>query len=201
VGDLHRSTEYSLDQLLEGASRRQRLVSLARREEAARQRLALERAARYPDVTLGVFAGKEGPSNLRQDILGLSVALPLPVFRRNEAGVGRAMTELTQAQIDRQAAERDAAAGVRAQWQRVGQLETRAERLRQAVLPALEDNQRLSQIALREGEIGVAEVLLVNRQVAEPRRDTLDAEAELRRARIELERAAGWTPQTTKERK
>lgn len=194
VGELRREAPYGLEDLLDTGSRRQRLVALARREEAARSRLELERAARYPDVTLGVFTGREGPPDLRQNIVGLSVALPLPLFRRNEAGVGRAVTELTQAQIERQAAERDIAAGVRAQWQRVAQLQTRADRLREAVLPALEDNRRLSQTALREGEIGIAEVLLVNRQVAEARREALDAESELRRARIDLERAAGWLP-------
>ena len=194
VGELRREAPYGLEDLLAAASRRQRLVALARREEAARSRLELERAARYPDVTLGVFTGREGPPDLRQNIVGLSVALPLPLFRRNEAGVGRAVTELTQAQIERRAAERDIAAGARAQWQRVAQLQARADRLREAVLPALEDNRRLSQTALREGEIGIAEVLLVNRQVAEARREALDAESELRRARIELERAAGWLP-------
>lgn len=192
AGELRRGDRYSLEDLLDSASQRQRLVALARREEAARSRLELERAARYPDVTLGIFTGREGPPDLRTNIVGLSVALPLPVFRRNEAGVGRAVTELSQAQIERQAAERDIAAGVRAQWQRVTQLQTRANRLREAVLPALEENRRLSQTALREGEIGIAEVLLVNRQVAEARREALDAESELRRARIELERAAGW---------
>lgn len=199
AGELRREARYALEDLLESAARRQRLVVLARREEAARSRLELERAARYPDVTLGVFTGREGPPDLRTNIVGLSVALPLPIFRRNEAGVGRAVTELTQAQVERQAAERDIAAGVRAQWQRVVQLQTRADRLREAVLPALEENRRLSRTALREGEIGIAEVLLVNRQVAEARREALDAESELRRARIELERAAGWPATDTKE--
>ena len=193
-GDLRRGGNYDLRDLLDAASRRQRLVSLTRREEAARSRLELERAARYPDVTLGVFAGREGPPDLRQDMLGFSVSVPLPVFRRNEAGVGRALTELTQAQLERQTAERDTAAGVRAQWQRLAQIQARADRLRDMVLPALEDNLRLSQIAYREGELGIAEVLLVNRQVAEARREALDADAELRRARIELERIAGWVP-------
>lgn len=192
TGELRRDGSYGLEALLDTASRRQRLAALARREDAARSRLELERAARYPDVTFGVFTGREGPPDLRQNIVGLSVSLPLPLFRRNEANVGRAVTELSQARIERQAAERDTAAGVRAQWQRVEQLRTRADRLREAVLPALEDNQRLSQTALREGEIGIAEVLLVNRQVAEARREALDAESELRRARIDLERTAGW---------
>lgn len=198
VGELERTPAYSLENLLEAAAMRQRLRALARREEAARRRLELERAARYPDVTLGLFTGRDGPPDLRENIVGLSVSLPLPLFRRNQAGIGLATTELTQAEVERRAAERDVRAGVRAQWQRVAQLEARARRLRESVLRALEENRRLSQIALKEGEIGIAELVLVNRQVAEVRREVLEAEADLRRARIALERAAGWLPEEPK---
>lgn len=194
AGELRRDTRYTLEELLASASRRRQLVTFARREEAARSRLELERAARYPDVTLGVFAGRDGPPDLRENLLGLSVSVPLPLFRRNEAGVGRAVTELTQVQVERQAAQRGVEAGVRAQWLRLSQLETRAGRLRETVLRVLEENLRLSASALREGEIGIAELLLVNRQVAETRRELLEAETELRLARVELERVAGWPP-------
>lgn len=199
VGDLRRDGSYTLEELLRSASRRRQLEALERREQAARSGLELERAARYPDVTLGLFTGRQGPSDLRENVAGVTLSVPLPLFRRNEAGIGRAITELTQAQIERRAAERDAAAGVRVQWQRVAQLEARAKTLREAVLRLLEDNQRLSQKALREGEIGVTELLLVNRQVAETRRDLLEAEADLRQARIALERAAGWPSTDAKE--
>jgi cobalt-zinc-cadmium efflux system outer membrane protein len=201
AGELRRDAGYKLEDLLQAASRRRQLETFARKEEAARSRLDLERAARYPDVTLGLFSGRDGPPTLRENLVGLSVSVPLPIFRRNEAGVGRAMTELTQVQIDRQAAERDAPAGVRTHWLRVAQLESRAQRLRETVLKILGDNLRLSQIALREGEIGIAEVLLVNRQVAETRRELLDAETELRLARVALERAAGWLPRDLTEEK
>ena len=201
AGELRRDAGYRLEDLLQSASRRRQLETFARKEEAARSRLDLERAARYPDVTLGLFSGRDGPPTLRENLVGLSVSVPLPVFRRNEAGVGRAMTELTQVQIDRQAAERDAPAGVRTHWLRVAQLESRAQRLRETVLKILGDNLRLSQIALREGEIGIAELLLVNRQVAETRRELLDAETELRLARVALERAAGWLATDSKEEK
>jgi cobalt-zinc-cadmium efflux system outer membrane protein len=199
VGELGREATYTLDDLVEAAKRRLQLETLARRENAARSRLELERATRYPDVTLGLFAGREGPPDLREQIVGMSVSVPLPLFRRNEAGIGRAMTELTQVQVERQAAQRNAAAGVRAQWLRVSQLEIRAGRLREAVLRTLEENQRLSASALKEGEIGITELLLVNRQVAETRRELLDAETELRLARVELERAAGWPPSSQRE--
>ena len=55
AGELRRDATYTLDDLLEAASRRAQLRTLARREDAARSRLELERAARFPDVTLGVF--------------------------------------------------------------------------------------------------------------------------------------------------
>ena len=201
AGDLRRDASYTLDELLATVSARRQLEALNRREQAARSRLELERASRYPDVTVGLFTGREGPSDLRENVTGVTLSLPLPLFRRNEAGIGRAMTELTQVQIERQAAGRDASAGVRVQWLRVSQLEARVRRLREVVLRTLEDNQRLSQMALREGEIGISELLLVNRQVAETRRELLEAETELRQARVALERAAGWPPSDSKETK
>lgn len=194
AGELERRPAYGLEDLLDAASKRQQLVSLARREQAARSRLELERAMRYPDLTLGLFSGRDGPPDLRENIVGLNISLPLPLFRRNQAGIGQAVTELTQVQIERRFAEREAPAAVRAQWQRLSQLEARAARLRESVLPTLEENRRLSQIALKEGELGIADLILVNRQVAEVRRELLEAEAELRRARIAVERAAGWQP-------
>lgn len=192
AGDLRRAGGYSLEDLLASAARRQKLASLAKREAAARGRLALEQASRYPDVTLGVNTGRDGPPGLRENVVGFAVSVPLPVFRRNDAGVGRAMTELTQAQIEKQAADRDTQAAVRAQWLRIGQLEARAGRLRESVTRTLQENQRLSRRAFEEGEIGAVELVLVNRQLAELRRDVLEAETELRLARIALERAAGW---------
>ena len=201
AGDLRRDGSYTLDDLLGASSRRRQLEALNRREQAARSRLELERASRYPDVTVGLFTGREGPSDLRGNVTGMTLSVPLPLFRRNEAAIGRATTDLTQVQIERRAAERDAGAGVRAQWLRVTQLEARARRLREAVLRTLEENQRLSQMALREGEIGISELLLVNRQLAETRREQLEAETELRQARIALERAAGWPPIDSKETK
>lgn len=193
AGELRRAAGYTLEELLQSSARRHKLASLGKREEAARERLALERASRYPDLTLGITTGRDGPPGLRENVLGFAVSVPLPVFRRNDAGVGRAMTELAQAQIEKQSSERDIQAAVRAQWLRVSQLESRAGRLRDSVARTLEENQRLSRRAFEEGEIGALELVVVNRQLAELRRDVLEAETELRLARVALERAAGWS--------
>ena len=192
VGDLGNAERYTLEALIDSSLRRRQLVALDLRESAARNRLALERAAVTPDLTLGVTLGREGPPDLRENTLGLVVSLPLPLFRRNEAGIGRALTGLTQAQIEREKTGREVRASVISQWDRVENLRARAARLSSRVLPLLEDNLRLSRRAFQEGEIALPELLLVNRQVVDARREMLEAQTELRLAQIALERSAGW---------
>ena len=186
------AARYNLDQLLASAAQRPQLRAFELREAAARNRLDLERASVYPDITLGVSSGREGAATAREKLVGVSVSLPLPLFRRNAGGIGRATTELTQAQIERQVVGRDTLAQVRALWLKVESLRARVERLQQTVLANLDDNQRLSSISYRAGEIGLLQLILVNRQVFDGRRDLLDARTELRLATLALEAAAGW---------
>lgn len=183
---------YTLNDLLNAVARRPKLRLLAEREEAARRRLDLERGMTYPDLTVGLSYSPEKNIDTRDRVTTLSFALPLPIFRRNAAGIGKAQSELYQVRVERQAAERDTRATVNALWQRLQSLQQRAERLQRTVLPALEENQRLSLKALQEGEIGLSQFLLVRRQVLDGRRDLLEARTELRLARVALETAAGW---------
>lgn len=183
---------YSLDVLLNSAAERPVLKALDHREQAARSRLELERAARYPDVTVGLGVGREGPFDAREKIVGLSVSLPLPLFRQNASGIGRATTEFTQTQIERESTNRDVRAQVAALWERFTNLRARVQRLKESVLPSLEENQRLSSISFRAGEIGLLQLLLVNRQVLDGQRDLLDARTDLRLTQVALEAAAGW---------
>ena len=183
---------YSLEDLLNAAAGRPVLQALGHREQAAKSRLDLERATRYPDVTVGLSTGREGPFDAREKIVGLSAALPLPLFRQNAGGIGRAITELTQTQIEREATGRDVRAQVVALWERFTNLEARVKRLKESVLPSLEENRRLSAISFRAGEIGLLQLLLVNRQVLDGQRDLLDARTELRLTQVALEAAAGW---------
>ena len=183
---------YSLQNLLDNAATRPLIRAINLREQAARNRLALERAAVYPDITVGLAAGREGPGDSRNNLTILSVSVPLPLFKRNASGVGRATTELTQTQIEKQTAKRDSEVQVRALWQRRESLQARVDRFTESMLPKLDENQRLSTTSYRAGEIGLLQLLLVNRQVIDGRRDLLDARAELRLTTIALEAAAGW---------
>lgn len=190
---------FTLDQLQSRLRERPLFSALNDREEAARSRLALEKASRYPDLTIGVATGREGAFAAREKLTAVTVSVPLPLFRRNGAAVGRAATELSQVRIERDAAARDALGALTAAWQKLQSLNGRVSALSTSVLPALEENQRLSAKALSAGEISLVQLLLVNRQLLEGRRDLIDAQSELRLTQIDLMRLAGL-PGTTGER-
>ena len=194
VGDLSPATPpYSLQALLEALPKRAHLVALESREQAATSRLALERAASVPDVTVGLTSAREGPQEFRERVTTLSVSIPLPFFRRNDAAIGRAMTERDRAQIERRAALRDTEAQVRSLWQRFQSLDARVKRLSGSVLARLDENLSLSTKAYRAGEIGILQLVVVNRQVLDARRDYLEAVTEWIKTRVALEQAAGWS--------
>lgn len=197
AGDLERGLDASLpalDDLLATSWNQPRLRSLMARVNGARSKLGLERAGRYPDVTVGLNVGREGSMDARERLTTLSLSVPLPVFRRNDAAIGQASTDLTQAQIDREAAARDIDSQVRVLWSRLQSLKQRVQRLKGTVLPTLADNEQLSLKSQRAGEIGLLELIVVNRQTLDARRDLIDALVAFQTTRIALEHAAGRIP-------
>ncbi|MBL8525746.1 MAG: TolC family protein [Betaproteobacteria bacterium] len=192
VGDLEVSkATQPLDKLLSLTADRAHLKALQAKENAASSRLHLERAARFPDVTVGLGVGREGQQEFREKTTLFTVSVPLPLFKRNAGNVAQANADLFNARAERRAGERDTEANVRVLWHRHESLIARVKTLRDAVLPALEENQRLSQTALREGEISLAQQIAINRQLLEGRRDLVEATTELRTTRIALYQAAG----------
>ena len=133
-------------------------------------------------------AGVVGDDN----ITSLGISLPIPLFRRNAAGIGQATTELAQVEVDRVAFTRNAKTAVQAAWQRRQNIQARVQRLDTEVSPKLEENLRLSQLAFQNGEIGLPQLLIVQRQTIDAQRDLVEALRDLRLTQIELEYTAGW---------
>lgn len=188
---------FSLAELLASADAHPRLRALAERENSASSRLKLEQASTYPDVTVGVNVGREGPGTARERLTTISLSLPLPLFKRNAAGIGQARSDLGQAQIERQSSLRDTLATVNALWLRLDSLEARVRRLQESMLPALADNQQLSVKSQKAGQIGLLELIVVNRQALDAQRDLNDALTEYQATRLALELAAGWPQEAT----
>ena len=186
------SLSYSLDQLLAAAQAQPKQLARDLREAAARARLSVERANRYPDVKVGLHVGREGPGDARERLTSLSISVPLPIFKRNDAAIGQALTEVAQAEIERASTVRDAQALVRQLWSRLTSQRERIQRLQRVMLPASADNQQLSVKSRQAGQIGLLEQLIVNRQALDAERELNDLLADVQLTRIELEHAAGW---------
>ena len=183
---------YTLERLLASTDSLPKLRAVEAREGAARARMALERANRYPDVTVGISTGREGFPDGRERLTTLSVSVPLPLFKRNEAAIGQALTEVTQAEVERVTATRDAQAQVRRLWSRLQSQRERVLRLQRSMLPASADNVQLAARSRQAGQIGLLDQLLVNRQALGAERELNDALADYVATQVELEHAAGW---------
>lgn len=190
--DIGDASRYALDQLLASAQGLPKQRALAAREDAARARLGVENARRYPDVTVGLHSGRVGPADGRERITTLSISVPLPLFKRNDAAIGQALTELTQAEIDRASTMRDTQAQVRLLWSRLASQRDRVQRLQRSMVPASSDNRQLALRSRQAGQIGLLEQLIVNRQALDAERELNDALSDLHTTRIELEQATGW---------
>jgi cobalt-zinc-cadmium efflux system outer membrane protein len=198
VGELTMTPRrFSLADLLAAVDTQPRLRALVERENSATSKLKLEQASTYPDVTVGVNVGREGPGSARERLTTLTVSVPLPLFKRNATGIGQARSDLSQVQIERQTTSRDTRANVNALWLKLDSLESRVRRLQESMLPALADNQQLSVKSQQAGQIGLLELIVVNRQALDARRDLNDALSEYHATRLELELAAGWSQEAT----
>ena len=199
-GDLATHTDalpYSLEQLLASAQAMPKQRALLAKEDAARAKLGVELASRYPDLTVGVQVGREGLNDARERLTTLSISLPLPLFKRNGAAIGQALSDMGQAEIERVTAARDTQARVRQLWSRLASQRDRVQRLQRVMVPASVDNQKLSLKSLQAGQIGLLDQLIVNRQALDAERDLNDVLAEMHATQIELETAAGWPMEGT----
>ena len=94
--------------------------------------------------------------------------------------------------VERTTEVRGAQAQVATLWAKLQSLTARVERLRSSVLPALQDNESLSLKSQKAGQISVLDLIVVNRQALDARRDLIDAELEFELTRLALAAAAGW---------
>lgn len=193
TGNLSRyDTSYTLDELLAAFESRPANKALVYREQSAKSRLDLEKSLRYPDLTVSLINSREAGVVGDDNITTLGFSVPVPIFRSNAAGIGRATTQLAQVEVDRTAFSRDAKTEIQSAWQRRQNLHERVERLNREVYPKLEENLRLSVLAFQSGEVGLTQLLIVQRQALDAQRDILEAERDLCLTQIELEYIAGW---------
>lgn len=123
--------------------------------------------------------------------LGPGVNLDLPVFNRNQGGAARATVEIARASHLYAAARARVIAEVRSASVRVGQAQESLDAWKSDIVPSLETERRQAESAYQAGEVALFNVLDVSRRLVDSRMRQLDAEADVYRSRIALERALG----------
>jgi outer membrane protein, heavy metal efflux system len=171
------------------ASTRAELRALQQLRERATLETEAARRARLPSPSL--FGGLKRADDASGDtggVFGLSVALPLFDSGRREAArweAERARVEAERASIEyRIRSEIAGAAEV---------LTVRQAALSQDQQGAAEELVQIAEVAYREGEVGILELLDAVRTAARARNRSIDLRLDARLAQIALERAVGDT--------
>jgi cobalt-zinc-cadmium efflux system outer membrane protein len=155
--------------------------------DAAAQRARWERSR---VVTLmGILDGNgEGTEGAE---VGPGIGAEIPIFNRNQGGIHRAEAEVERAGHRYAAVRAQVVAEVRAASVRVRQAQQAIAAWQKDIVPSLEVEQRQAESAYQAGEIPLFSLLDVSRRLVDGRTRHLDAEADLQRAAISLERSMG----------
>lgn len=175
-------------------------IALVRRPDLAATRAAavrvraeaqLARAQRWPNLTVRAFVGQE---NDEETLIGGGLAIPIPLFMRNQGGVEAADAVVTRTTAELRAAElrvrREVVAATAAKNAAVENVNT----MRKLVRGTLEPNLDLLRRAFEAGKATWPEVLLLRRTFVEAETELIASEAAAARATFELQLASGTAP-------
>lgn len=187
---------------------------LARRPDLVRTRLEIDRAraegllARaetWEDWTLGV--GYESDRQVfrdeptvdpigvkRDDFLGASVTVPLPLWNRNQGRELAARADERRAQARIASLERAAEAEIETARRRIEELSIVAREYEQSLLPRSQRNVEILEGGYRQGLVAITTLVQAQQQLADTVLRRAETLGELRQAEVDLETAAAASP-------
>ena len=187
TGDLRDRRPFDLTGLMAKAGDRPDLLALIAERSEAQADVRLGQGFRWPTVAPAFsFKRDQGDSVIQG---GLSFTLP--IFNRGQElqAVGQARSRRLERELD--ATKRAVSVEIQTAFD-VYKLQVAAvEELERDALPSLEENETLSRRSFEEGEIGLAELLLIRREGFDMRTIYTERLLEAAIAGIELESRAG----------
>ena len=153
--------------------------------DAGVSRLERERA---PNPTLYVDVASQQPGQL---YVGGGVALPLPLWRRNQGELARAHAERRRLEAEDQLLVREIELQVAAALRTLEARQAEETLWSERIVPSAEANVELVRAGWLGGKLDLFRVVQVAREAADARRRQLEVLGDLWRARIELDRATG----------
>lgn len=168
------------------------LRAAGHRLDAADAASRLAGAQAWPDVTVGAyFAQEEG-----DELLRAGVRIPLTLFNRNQGNRETSRVARERTTIEREGLALAVETEARSASLLYDQARTALQLYDDAVLVALQESAGLVQLAAGAGELSIADVLVVQRELVDGLGGYLDARLSLATARAHL-LAATSLPQTT----
>lgn len=144
-----------------------------------------------PNPTLFIDAGRDLPGQI---FIGAGVAVPLPLWRRNQGERATNRAQRQQISEETSVTEREIDAEVERTFLTVLTERDIVENWQRVVLPAVESAVELTTEGWRAGKFDLFRVIQASREASEARRGHLQSLGALWQASIALERAVGQPP-------
>jgi len=199
------SSAFDPSQVGGALTRRPDLVRTRLEIDRARAETLLARAETWEDWTLGVGYENErqvfrdepavDPIGVkRDDFLGASVKVPLPLWNRNQGREIAARADERRAQARLASLERAAEAEIETARRRVEELSLVALEYEESLLPRSQRNVELLERGYRQGLVAITTLVQAEQQLADTVLRRAETLGELRQAEVDLETAAAASP-------
>jgi cobalt-zinc-cadmium efflux system outer membrane protein len=179
------------------------LVKARSLQASAEAGVQVARRARIPDPTISLTGGQVRNGRLNDRVIGLSVAIPLPVLNTGRAEVDAARAEADAASAGVQAQRLGAKARLREAQARYDALLGAAQSFRLSRAAAFDERTALLEKLWRAGEIGTSDYLVQLKQSLDTALSGLDLESQAWQAWFDYLSAAGrltdWVDGSTKD--
>ncbi|MBI3272828.1 MAG: TolC family protein [Planctomycetes bacterium] len=172
------------------------LVEAARRaRESAELQLEQARAERMPDPEVEVMVGRDGDND---SLAQVGLAVPLPLFNRNQGRIAAAEAKIRQADFKLRATENDLRRQLGEAHREFVAAQERARAYGDEMLPKAQISLELTTEGYRQGKFGYLDVLDAQRTLAEAKLSYATALADLNLAAADLEKLAGMRLEAVK---
>ena len=165
--------------------------------EQRRAALALEKAGRIPDLTLG--GGVRYLNETDDHAFVMQAGLPLPLFDRNQGTILEAQHRLSQVEQRHKAAEARVLRELAEAHRQLSVAFAEADGLKNNVLPGAQIAFDASQEGYRQGKFGYLEVLDAQRTLFEAKGKYIEALVSYHKSIADIERAIGAAVSNPKE--
>ena len=157
--------------------------------------IILAEAEKVPNLTAGLFYAQDrstdatgaGEEKVRDNLLGIRLSMPIPVFDKNQAGVQEARAKKSSSESRLLAASRNIEREVETAYASYLNSEKVLSLYKTNIIPQLEENLNLTQEAYRLGEVGILAVIQEQKKFFEVSEGYLAALHDRQTALVKLE--------------